>query len=73
MNPCTLGSCQRSLLEVVVRSCKPVFLADGLNPDNVKEAVSTVEPFGIDLCSGVRSNNRLNPELLDKFTTNVWC
>ena len=31
----------------------PVFLAGGINPDNVAEAIQTVRPDGIDLCSGV--------------------
>lgn len=30
-----------------------VFLADGLNPDNATEALTTVHPFGLDVCSGL--------------------
>jgi len=33
----------------------PVFLAGGLKPDNVKQAITQVGAFGLDLCSGVRS------------------
>ena len=58
--------------EFVRRTSKPVFLAGGLNPQNIGEAISTVEPFGVDLCSGVRRNNKLAPELLDEFTENTW-
>lgn len=43
---------------------KPLFLAGGLRPDNVREAIRTVEPFGIDVCSGVRTEGRLDPQKL---------
>jgi phosphoribosylanthranilate isomerase len=45
----------------------PVFLAGGLKPDNVRHAVDTVEPFGVDLCSGVRTEGRLDREKLHAF------
>jgi phosphoribosylanthranilate isomerase len=45
----------------------PVFLAGGLTAINVAEAVATVEPFGLDLCSGVRTDNRLDPAKLGAF------
>ena len=45
----------------------PVFLAGGLNPDNIAEAVRQVRPFGIDVCSGVRTNGQLDPEKLKLF------
>lgn len=45
----------------------PVFLAGGLNPENVRAAVETVQPFGLDLCSGVRTGGRLDPYKLERF------
>jgi phosphoribosylanthranilate isomerase len=45
----------------------PLFLAGGLNVNNVREAVETVEPFGLDLCSSVRTNGQLDPEKLEAF------
>lgn len=45
----------------------PVFLAGGLNTDNVREALEAVEPFGLDLCSGVRTHGKLDPLKLEKF------
>ena len=45
----------------------PIFLAGGLNGLNVAEAVSAVEPFGVDVCSGVRTNGRLDEAKLDRF------
>lgn len=43
---------------------RPVFLAGGIRPENIGEAVRAVRPFGIDLCSGVRSNGRLDADKL---------
>ena len=52
----------------IVETCgKPVFLAGGLNADNVREAVETVGPFGLDVCSGVRSNGKLDKAKLERF------
>ena len=50
--------------EIVARSPIPVFLAGGLGADNVKSAIEKVSPFGIDLCSKVRTNNRLDEQKL---------
>jgi len=45
----------------------PVFLAGGLNPENVLEAIQIVKPFGIDICSGVRTNDKLDEVKLKSF------
>jgi phosphoribosylanthranilate isomerase len=45
----------------------PVFLAGGLRADNVAAAVAAVEPFAVDLCSGVRTAGRLDPGELTRF------
>jgi phosphoribosylanthranilate isomerase len=39
----------------------PVFLASGLNAGNVAKAVAAVQPFGLDVCCGVRTNGSLDP------------
>jgi phosphoribosylanthranilate isomerase len=57
--------------EFVRRSPLPVFLAGGLGPENVAEAIATVRPFGVDLCSGVRTENRLDQGKLSAFMAAV--
>jgi phosphoribosylanthranilate isomerase len=49
----------------------PVFLAGGLQIDNIRQAIEEVQPFGIDLCSGVRTNGKLDREKLDRFIGEV--
>lgn len=46
---------------------RPVFLAGGLKRENIAEAVAAVRPFGLDLCSGVRTDGRLDPKKLEGF------
>ncbi|HQF42951.1 MAG TPA: hypothetical protein PK073_08545 [Ignavibacteriaceae bacterium] len=45
----------------------PLFLAGGINKDNVKQAIEIVEPFGLDLCSSVRTNGKLDLQKLKEF------
>jgi phosphoribosylanthranilate isomerase len=45
----------------------PLFLAGGLRPDNVGEAIRIVRPFGLDLCGGVRANGKLEESKLAAF------
>lgn len=53
--------------ECVRRAPRPVFLAGGLDPQNAAEAVATVRPFGLDICSGLRPETALDPTLLAAF------
>jgi len=50
----------------------PVFLAGGLKPENVRQAIDEVKPFGIDLCSGVRTNGKLDAKKLSRFMNEVF-
>jgi phosphoribosylanthranilate isomerase len=45
----------------------PTYLAGGLNKDNVRKAIEHVEPFGIDLCSSVRTNGQLDERKLEEL------
>ncbi len=48
-------------------SQKPVFLAGGINAANAEEAIRRVRPYGLDLCSSVRSNGQLDVGRLTTF------
>jgi phosphoribosylanthranilate isomerase len=58
--------------KIVEQSKVPVFLAGGLKAENVQQAIDEVQPFGLDLCSGVRSDGRLDAEKLEKFFRAAW-
>lgn len=45
----------------------PVYLAGGLNPANVKEAIEMVRPFGVDICSGLRTDGNLDETKLSEY------
>jgi phosphoribosylanthranilate isomerase len=49
----------------------PVFLAGGLREDNVTEAIRTVKPYAVDVCSGVRTDGNLDEKKLATFFENV--
>lgn len=45
----------------------PMFLAGGLKPENVRDAIDQVQPFCLDICSGVRSDGKLDEIKLHAF------
>lgn len=49
----------------------PLFLAGGLTPENVVPAIEEVGPFGLDLCSGVRTDGKLDATKLTRFFSAV--
>ena len=57
--------------KIVEQSPVPVFLAGGLNAGNVRQAIDTVQPYGVDLCSGVRSQGRLDEKKLEEFFAKI--
>ncbi|MCG2617488.1 phosphoribosylanthranilate isomerase [Terrimonas sp. NA20] len=57
--------------ELVSRVSKPVFLAGGLNADNVQQAIEMVKPYGVDICNGVRTEGKLDRVKLQAFISAV--
>jgi len=53
--------------QIVAQVSVPVMLAGGLRPENVSEAIAAVKPHAVDVCSGVRVDQRLNEERLLAF------
>ncbi|MEM8740207.1 MAG: phosphoribosylanthranilate isomerase [Pseudomonadota bacterium] len=53
--------------QIVRDSACPVWLAGGLSPDNAAAAISAVAPHGLDICTGLRPEGRLDPRLLSAF------
>lgn len=52
----------------IVQTCAvPVFLAGGLDGSNVAEAISTVRPYGVDVCSKLRTDDVLDETKLAAF------
>lgn len=56
-----------SLLDQLSIPRKSVILAGGLNSENVTRAISQVEPFGVDVSSGVEKNGLKDSELIKEF------
>jgi phosphoribosylanthranilate isomerase len=53
--------------KIVEETKVPVYLAGGLNASNVREAIETVRPYGVDVCSGVRTDGRLDRQKAAAF------
>ncbi len=57
--------------EIVKAVQTPVYLAGGLNPGNAAKAIETVRPYGLDLCSGLRTEGHLEEAKVKAFFTAV--
>lgn len=55
----------------VAASPRPVFLAGGVSAENAAAAIRQVRPYGLDLCTGVRTDGRLDREKLANFMAAV--
>ena len=50
---------------------RPYFLAGGLEPGNVRKAVRSLRPYGVDVSSGIETDGRKDPEKMKAFVTAV--
>ena len=57
--------------QIVEQSKVPVFLAGGLKTANVRAAIDAVQPYGLDLCSSVRTDGKLDPYKLEAFFNEI--
>jgi phosphoribosylanthranilate isomerase len=57
--------------QIVESVCVPVFLAGGLTPENVATAIREVRPYGLDVCSGLRTNGNLDEEKVRRFFASI--
>jgi len=53
------------------RAACPLYLAGGLNPSNVTAAIAAVRPFGVDICSGLRTNGALDAAKVEAFMSAI--
>ena len=58
--------------KIVEQAKIPVFLAGGLKAENVQQAIDEVQPFGLDLCSSVRTDKKLDASKLEAFFKAAW-
>ena len=50
---------------------KPWFLAGGMNPENVGEAIDLLNPFGVDVSSGIETDGKKDPDKMKRFVEEV--
>ncbi|MCG6143193.1 phosphoribosylanthranilate isomerase [Leptospira bandrabouensis] len=57
--------------EYITSVKRPFLLAGGITPDNVKTALETVHPYGIDVASGVETDGKKDPNKIKTLVQNV--
>jgi phosphoribosylanthranilate isomerase len=61
------GSGQKIDWDLIQTNRQPFFLAGGLTPDNVQQAIQTVQPDYVDVSSGVETDGQKDPEKIRQF------
>ena len=65
------GSGRRLNLELLANAQRPYFLAGGLTPGNVAEAVLQLHPYAVDVSSGIETEGRKDPAKMAAFVEAV--
>jgi phosphoribosylanthranilate isomerase len=60
-------SLSRRIRDEATKAGKPLFLAGGLRRENLVDAIGAVQPTGLDVCSGVRTDGQLDAAKLTAF------
>ena len=66
----SLVECERQINQLK-GFAKPLYLGGGINIDNIKEAIKTISPYGIDISTGLKQSNSLDEEKLKKILDNL--
>ena len=53
------------------RLARPIFLAGGLNEENVRDAICRYRPYAVDVSSGIETEGRKDPEKMKRFVRAV--
>ncbi len=66
-----MGEGEKFDWELLKKVNRPFFLAGGLSPDNVKDAIKDIQPFAVDVSSGIESEGHKDASKMGNFVANV--
>ena len=66
----SLVECKKQINQLKIFA-KPLYLGGGINIDNIKEAIKTISPHGIDISTGLKQSNSVDEEKLKKILDNL--